>query len=780
MSITASSNDRQLRLNPFAFPSSTDLTFLLFLSILFGSSLFVYNAIYYSFPDTQVFTVSMYRQCSNFPNDTISIENGEGLVENMRSFGQCITPVVNARLEWIASGVILVFALAGLLYWIYPFWQRRSSRFNVLSDGVLPEIYLYLSELCQETGLSKRPTFLVNLLSQSDYGQTIGHFNNYSLILNGNLLMDYYWNRPVFRSVVFHEVAHIKNSDIDKTYFTISAGVAFVIAALFPLFVALLITKEPGSVVLHVLWRVLLLSIFLYTTGAAVLRNRELYADARAALWDGPEGALSSKFEQSGTNPARASWKKLFELHPSHFERYQAIHEPYRVLKISSWELFCAGVAVAIAFHGIYFPLLLPIISLLSFVQSSLLGPLWFYNIFLVSQALSLLFAPLLLSVAGTGIWQKRYGEVAGYKSLDWTILMSVSLALGLLLGYKISLISVGVSTNTFLLGPSISETEQPVLKGISLFFFDLSWITILATGLIFFLYWFEDGVSIWMDVAIVRTSPRPAYYFSMIVGGLLLSFWLGTLLYVYALISGGGSDFLGAANITMGQFGGEQLPGAALPILIIFGGFGLTVMNPTTILGIILFWLYPLLAWFWDVRKTPKKVSDWVFLHPPSPLPTLEAELRSSVQPIRALMIGLAGALLFFAYTVTAGLLLRYVLPVNRTIITFFVISWLALVVLIQIGVGAITAILVKRFAVWHAMFATFVTGCCIVAGYFIVTYGFAILPPLLVGVDPSYNWFNEAFFITGIVINFVQFLMIPIAILISLGKRLIGQDRS
>ena len=39
-------------------------------------------------------------------------------------------------------------------------------------------------------------------------------------------------------------------------------------------------------------WRIVPLAALVYLTGAAILRARELYADVRASVWDGPDGAL--------------------------------------------------------------------------------------------------------------------------------------------------------------------------------------------------------------------------------------------------------------------------------------------------------------------------------------------------------------------------------------------------------------------------------------------------------------------------------------------------------
>jgi hypothetical protein len=149
-------------------------------------------------------------------------------------------------------------------------------------------------------------------------------------------------------------------------------------------------------------------------------------------------------------------------------------------------------------------------------------------------------------------------------------------------------------------------------------------------------------------------------------------------------------------------------------------------------------------------------------------------------VQPVLALVIGMAAAVLFFAYITLGLLLLRYILPVSETMVALFVMSCLLMIVVVQVGAGVTTALWVRRLGVWHAMFATFVTGCCILAAYFLVTFGFGVLPPLLSGLDPSYTLLSEVFYLTGIIINLGQLVMLPFAIFISVGKYLIGKSSS
>ncbi len=96
--------------------------------------------------------------------------------------------------------------------------------------------------------------------------------------------------RPAFRAILRHELAHIRNRDVGITYFTIAIWYAFLLVAVLP-FALTLLDEGVGSI-FSVTWRLLVLAALVYLTRNAVLRSREVYADVRASVSDGPDGAL--------------------------------------------------------------------------------------------------------------------------------------------------------------------------------------------------------------------------------------------------------------------------------------------------------------------------------------------------------------------------------------------------------------------------------------------------------------------------------------------------------
>jgi len=87
---------------------------------------------------------------------------------------------------------------------------------------------------------------------------------------------------PVFRAIMRHELAHLRNGDIDKTYFSVAIWWAFVITALVP-FAASFVRPFAVSFIfqdltlyLNIILRVLALTALVLLMRNAVLRAREI------------------------------------------------------------------------------------------------------------------------------------------------------------------------------------------------------------------------------------------------------------------------------------------------------------------------------------------------------------------------------------------------------------------------------------------------------------------------------------------------------------------------
>src|SRR5947208_4749169 len=113
-------------------------------------------------------------------------------------------------------------------------------------------------------------------------------------------------NPAAFDAVILHELAHIKNRDIDQTYLTLAIWRAFVAAALLPLVVTVIVTGGLAGWQ-RSLWRVAVLALIVYSLRNAVLRSREFDADARARELD-PETQLGPVLAALPAPTGRRAW----------------------------------------------------------------------------------------------------------------------------------------------------------------------------------------------------------------------------------------------------------------------------------------------------------------------------------------------------------------------------------------------------------------------------------------------------------------------------------------
>ena len=129
------------------------------------------------------------------------------------------------------SAGVLLWGLAVLIYWFFPLWKIWRARLVPLPSSEIPEIVAYLTDLCREVGLSRLPTFLWDPLNPAITALAFGRLQRYYVALSGGLVTQFYTDRPAFRAILLHELAHLYNADINKTYFAIATWQAFAVTA---------------------------------------------------------------------------------------------------------------------------------------------------------------------------------------------------------------------------------------------------------------------------------------------------------------------------------------------------------------------------------------------------------------------------------------------------------------------------------------------------------------------------------------------------------------------
>jgi Zn-dependent protease with chaperone function len=287
-------------------------------------------------------------------------------------FNQCLAATERTHARWILSSLVVMIAVAGITYWLMPWWKIRRGRLVRLADSPAPQaaaLRAELGTLVAEAELARAPGFLLDPVSPSIGGLAFGRFGRYYVRLDAGLVAFRGTDPAGFRGVVRHELAHLRNRDVNQTYLTIAFWRAFVLLILVLLAAALLLPGLMGYpqgtdafrvapftlAALGPDWAPLVpLAAMVYLTRNAILRSRELYADLGAAGL-GAGGDLA-RMLHSAPSPARL-WvlvpgqvRGLLSGHPDDTARRAASDDPGRLFGFGFWEAAAVGGAISLIY----------------------------------------------------------------------------------------------------------------------------------------------------------------------------------------------------------------------------------------------------------------------------------------------------------------------------------------------------------------------------------------------------------------------------------------------
>jgi hypothetical protein len=612
-----------------------------------------------------------------------------------QSFERCLEPAEQTQFFWIISGVALLLVVAAAIYWAMPALKIRRDRLMLLTNERAPGVGDYLEELCREAGLSGQPTFLVNPRNSSVSGLAFGRLGRRYVSLNAGLLMKFYVDRPTFRAVVLHELAHLRNADVDKTYFSVAIGIAFAMAALLPLAVSLVYyltsSGEPGALtfVFDVTWRVLALASLVYLMLTAVLRARELYADVRASAWDGPSGTLG-RVLSTLSSPKGGRFRTLLRVHPKPGERRRSLIETDHLFHMGFWDAFGTGVAAMVA---------VPILTLVLGLAIPSRLENW------APTLTALFFAPLAVGVVGLGAWRGTFAALARNKAPHGVGRLGLALGLGIMLGVALSL-----DAPTSASEPTVAFN---LLLGVS-----------MLVALPLFLWWISIGAQAWLEQVTSYRSLRLIVSLGLITVGLLSTVVLGSLLWLFTT----GAASLGLLAVT--------------PV----GVLNAILQSPLILVVLIGLWAFPLAASLWQERPASASPAQWTFLDP-SPRPST-LQRKSQFNLSRALLVGTAGGLTFCTLLLIIQFGWNNVPEDTRSTDqarVLFAVGQVVLAILVQVITAAIVAIRERSLSSLHGLFAAFTAGCVMAVGILGLNLAFGG------SIDPSFAWIMFSLVVNG-----------------------------
>ncbi len=211
--MSSSDSDARPELDPFAFASDTTFRFLLLILAVVGTSLFAFNFLYLSSHDST----------GQLRASRLCLERSGSAAEARA----CSDALNHAAGAWTlrALGVLVVVAFA--LYLAMPRWKLWRRRLEPLTAEDAPEVVARLAELSGEAGLKTPPQFVWNPLNRAAGGLAFGRAGRRYVALGGGLVTTSYTDPDAFRAVVLHELGHLRNRDVDKTYFTMTLWYSF-------------------------------------------------------------------------------------------------------------------------------------------------------------------------------------------------------------------------------------------------------------------------------------------------------------------------------------------------------------------------------------------------------------------------------------------------------------------------------------------------------------------------------------------------------------------------
>lgn len=672
------------RLNPFAFPSDTGIRFgLLVVLIACGSVQRWYGIA------TDVFDLApRLRACMGGGAILSDAVLHPGALEPVLM--ACWFPMMRAAvLPCIAAGLALLAGATWLIYAAHPWWQVRRLRLERLDPHEAPELAAELDALCRTAGLRHAPEVWWNVLDGRPLALAFGTGRRRRVALTGAVALLLRTDPAAFRVVLLHELAHIRNGDVGLAYLTLSLWWAFLTTALLP-YAVINLAQRPGVpdlILLAATAGALVLCVLL--TRNAVLRARELYADARSLVWHRDAAGLARVLE--GLRPI-PRWRRLLSPHPAPSRRRRLAGDTDEMFRFGTWDAFGAGLAGGLA--G-------PFLALLAALITNILHPAEVVPAFLAASVAVLVAVAMAAGAAALGTWRAAFFALMRRRGRAPTLRVAAACAAGGVLGGVGPPAAAALATAAGV--GSAAGWVQPMEIGLPLLILAsaaacLVLMLALILWLAAFLAWVEATARCWLSASLPGSTPGPAFTLGL---ASCLAIAVPYVAFVPAFV--GAWAFLQgqALSGTLGMFWYASFIVQVPP----FGALAW--------FGVVALWVFPLSAALWPRRRG---AASWVFLDPATPgpesLPTVPIRLH------RAVLLGAAGGV---AALLAAGWV-RFPPEPATGQAGADALARLAPHLLTGVAaqglVAVLTAFAVPRLAVPHAMCAAFVTGSLFAAG--------------------------------------------------------------
>jgi Zn-dependent protease with chaperone function len=678
--VLASSPDRpNWRLNPFAFPSDTTSRFVLLLFFSVAASVLIWSSMALLGLGLQ----AGFARCAPNAETTVNTirEQLATVIQHLQEGtaaphqtpvdpAPCYAPLNKRILLAMAIGASLLAAFTLGIWRLHPRWLAWRMKLSRLHMDDAPELVDALERICAEAGLRRVPDFHWNPLGMAPRALAYGCAGRYRLALTGAMAMRYATDPPGFRAVILHELAHIANGDIDKTWLAVGAWWAIVVSALVPRAALQFVIPFRWPEVAATVIQVAAIASLAFVTRNAMLRARELYADTRASLWMSEPGPLAKAL--SGLRPIRGL-RRMLSPHPDPARRLRLLEATDPMFRAGFWDLLGIGCATSLG---------AAVIGIVGGNISNVIlaGPGWAFLLQMAAPVVVIV--PLASVAAGIIIWRSSFASLMRGVEPNAALTAGIALGLGTVLGTMV--VQAGGAPVWIAMGAP--PAPAVLASGAA------TWLVFLFLSPIMGMTWVEAAARTWIPIALGRTQPGPGLKAAVGVNCAFTLPWLALA----------GPFLLALAVLWL------LAPAIVLPLIYeAFNAFPLNVLGP---LSAAVIWSFPLAAWLWRQPLTPG-MAAWAFLEPPRPpLPHLTLPL----QPGRSIAIGLAagivGGLVIGWVQVPWSPTLRLGMEQNPT--TAWYGAMMVTAILVQAAVAALVVFAVSSLPVIQAMFAAFIAG--------------------------------------------------------------------
>ena len=233
-----------------------------------------------------------------------------------------------------------VLIAAGALTLLMPVLKASRHKWEPVPADDASRAYPRYVGLVAAMGLSRAPLLVWNPQEQGSSAFVYGRPSQMFIVTPPALLGAARRRPAVFDAVVGHELAHVRQRDVNVSSFAVCVWYALIPLLLAPLLWR--VVNHDLSLVPDYLWRVTILAIGVYLVRASLLRARESYADVRATAALNT-GTTLVRVLKSQAAPKPPMWRRLIAWHPTPAARCAVIEDPAALGRLSAGELAVLG-----------------------------------------------------------------------------------------------------------------------------------------------------------------------------------------------------------------------------------------------------------------------------------------------------------------------------------------------------------------------------------------------------------------------------------------------------